>query len=423
MNIQESIDRMELHRKGFLGPSLKENPTLPSIGIRAARSAGVDVDDDGRMRCPDNTPGAGTFTDLQQSNCQIPSVSKKKLALSEGVLEFKVGLFNTRTRIGHLFQAAGSSFLPGDSSRLRNPVRSATARGLTPGKPGKLGRRLREPEVFRCPPGYEFGGRFGSGLNSCGRRLFGPGIDVPGSGRREGSSTTGDAKRTAARVIMGTPGEGDARLVGEIGTPGKPVQVSRVARIPGMGSADGNGKKATLVRSVREVRKNRDKSFLVRKDGVSLSPSVSMATLAKQKNNKDMDGGTIVAFGKASTFGRSELPVLINSSAKSLALVLPGDGYVLVSKTRKLTPAEKSAVSSAMRSPGGPEKIMKLGAASGGALKVSFEGPKEGRKTVRIRQASGGASREVPIWVYNTYLQRSAPGREGRDVWVIVKDS
>jgi hypothetical protein len=206
-------------------------------------------------------------------------------------------------------------------------------------------------------------------------------------------------------------------------TPGRPVQVSRNARIPEIGSNNVSKRDATLQKAVRKVRKDKEGTYLVRKDGVSLSPSVSMAALAKQKNNKDMDGGTIVAYGKGSSFGRSELPVLINSTAKSLALVLPGDGYVMISKTRKLTSAEKSAVSSAMRATGGPEKVMSLGPASGGALKVSVEGVREARKTVRIRQASGGASREVPIWVYNTYLQRSAPGREGRDVWVIVKDS
>jgi hypothetical protein len=59
--------------KGFLGPTIKDNDALQSVGMRAARAAGVIVDSAGKLRCPPGTPNANQFTDMQMSNCLIPS--------------------------------------------------------------------------------------------------------------------------------------------------------------------------------------------------------------------------------------------------------------------------------------------------------------------------------------------------------------
>lgn len=59
--------------KGFLGPTIKDKPELGSVGVRAARAAGVIVDAAGKLRCPPGTPNANQFTDMQMSNCLIPS--------------------------------------------------------------------------------------------------------------------------------------------------------------------------------------------------------------------------------------------------------------------------------------------------------------------------------------------------------------
>lgn len=425
MEIQVSIDRVSrLSQKGFLGPSLKENVGLPSVGISAARNAGVDVDEDGRMRCPDGSPGAGTFTDLQQSNCKVPNVSSKKTLLTPGVVEFKAGLFNTRTRIGRAGQALGSLVLPGDTSKLKNPVRSGGARLATPGKPN-LGRRLRASRVFRCPAGYENGGRFArEGLSGCGRRLFTP---ESGAARQAFESAT-DAARAAGkasrfRTLGGTPGDGDGMGINTSDRVGDPVQVSRRVQIPESGKVDAKRREDSLNASVDVVRKNPAKRLLVRSDGVALSPAVSLAMLAKQKDNKDMKGGTLVASAKKSKFGQEELSVLVNSSASAVKLVLPGKGVVTVSKNRNLTSAEKAAVSAAARANVDPGRIADITKASGGALSYALEGVAGGKEDIRIRPAGGGASRVVPEWVYETYLKRSAVGREDRDIWVVVRDA
>lgn len=67
--VQENV----LLFKGFLGPTIKDKPELGSVGVRAARAAGVIVDATGKLRCPPGTPNANQFTDMQMSNCLVPS--------------------------------------------------------------------------------------------------------------------------------------------------------------------------------------------------------------------------------------------------------------------------------------------------------------------------------------------------------------
>ena len=68
LSVSESISY-----KGFLGPSLRENDSFPSVGVSSARRSGVIVDDNGKMRCPPGTPNANQFTDINMSNCMVPS--------------------------------------------------------------------------------------------------------------------------------------------------------------------------------------------------------------------------------------------------------------------------------------------------------------------------------------------------------------
>lgn len=77
------VQQNVLSVKGFLGPSLKDKPELSSVGARAARAAGVIVDELGKLRCPPGTPNANQFTDMQMSNCMVPGMEvAKRLARS-----------------------------------------------------------------------------------------------------------------------------------------------------------------------------------------------------------------------------------------------------------------------------------------------------------------------------------------------------
>ena len=68
-----SAVRMNVMVKGFLGPTVRDDDKLPSVGQSAARRAGIILDENGKMRCPPGTPNANQFTDMQMSNCMVPS--------------------------------------------------------------------------------------------------------------------------------------------------------------------------------------------------------------------------------------------------------------------------------------------------------------------------------------------------------------
>ena len=77
--------------KGFLGPTLKDNDALQSVGMRAARAAGVIVDSAGKLRCPPGTPNANQFTDMQMSNCLVPSAETLAAQAMNAVQRFVDG--------------------------------------------------------------------------------------------------------------------------------------------------------------------------------------------------------------------------------------------------------------------------------------------------------------------------------------------
>lgn len=68
-----SAVRKNVMVKGFLGPTVRDDDKLPSVGQSAARRAGIILDENGKMRCPPGTPNANQFTDMQMSNCMVPS--------------------------------------------------------------------------------------------------------------------------------------------------------------------------------------------------------------------------------------------------------------------------------------------------------------------------------------------------------------
>ena len=84
--------------KGFLGPTIKDKPNLDSVGTRAARAAGVIVDAAGKLRCPPGTPNANQFTDMQMSNCLIPSAetaAKEVASLAGKMIDGAKTIFKT----------------------------------------------------------------------------------------------------------------------------------------------------------------------------------------------------------------------------------------------------------------------------------------------------------------------------------------
>lgn len=85
--VKNALYFLEIQSKGFLGPTLRQNNN--SVGMQAARSSGVVVDEMGKLRCPSvGSTTAYEFTDLQMSNCILqPPPSYNAAAAAAGVVQ------------------------------------------------------------------------------------------------------------------------------------------------------------------------------------------------------------------------------------------------------------------------------------------------------------------------------------------------
>ena len=62
-----------IESKAVLGQTLNGMPGVSKLIAMVAKRRGIPVDDQGKLRCPAGTPAANQFTDLQMSNCLVPS--------------------------------------------------------------------------------------------------------------------------------------------------------------------------------------------------------------------------------------------------------------------------------------------------------------------------------------------------------------
>ena len=100
-----SVVRTSVMVKGFLGPTVRDNDKLPSVGQHAARRAGIILDENGKMRCPPGTPNANQFTDMQMSNCMVPSAETVANAAAQAASSLMPG--KTSPKLIAEFRALG----------------------------------------------------------------------------------------------------------------------------------------------------------------------------------------------------------------------------------------------------------------------------------------------------------------------------
>lgn len=85
LQVKNALYFLDIQAKGYLGPTLRERHQ--SVGMQAARSAGVVVDEQGKLRCPSTgTTTAYEFTNLQMTNCllQPPAHMSSPTAVAAG---------------------------------------------------------------------------------------------------------------------------------------------------------------------------------------------------------------------------------------------------------------------------------------------------------------------------------------------------
>ena len=348
--------------------------------------------------------------------------------------EVKVGSITSDSRFLQSLQGAGSAALPGNLTSLRSPGRSVASSVLTPGG----GSSLHLPHVnplrglgsalasrlnlspfgpmkptrgFRCPEGYQFGGRFtDERYSTCGKQLF----DLPGAiGRAIGRSL-----RDVTRAGIGRQSTSSGRVTA-LSVAGIPIQ-SRAPQIPKVGKLNAGqqaGEVANLVEQMSSVTEPYTR--LVRRDGFVLEPVVSAAVLRTVPDNRDMEGATFVTTALTpDTIGKDELGLLSNTGVNSVAYVLPGGSTLKITKARPLTVGERRKLgkvvsqSQEVRSSDNPIAPLEFISNEMGdaiAFEQNFAGIKGPNDIVSARLAGEQSKRQMRRWEFEVFGKRRTP--------------
>lgn len=340
-------------------------------------------------------------------------------------VNYKVGIIGSHGRIGQTIQGVGSMAIPGDFSNLRSPVRSRLYEAATPGGlriPGIPGSVNKPNRGYRCPEGFQYGGRFtDSRLSTCGQMLF----DIPTLGETIRNITAAQGNRRMA------VGDATSRELGAVGAVDD-VIVRRAAQIPRAGSEDKKKRSQSIASAVTALATSDDRTaLLVRADGFTLLPVVSTRVLRTIPDNRNMENGTYVLNIKnPSSIGSEELGLLSNSGINEIVYGLPNGSTIGVRKTRQLTVGERrklgrtvNSVSSMSTDTDPAARLRSLVAEMGSSMSYfedfkNIDGPNDmldarvGKRTIQVRrwakEAFEGSSRKR---ITQTMERQAKPSR------------
>lgn len=259
----------------------------------------------------------------------------------------KVGVFEASSRAGQALQGVASVAIPGDMSEIRSPVRSRLYAAATPGGVGGVGgvgAAARETRGYRCPEGFQYGGRFTDNrFSTCGQMLF----DIFPLGQTIGQAQQTAAPRSRLRALKPTT-EGEV-IPGVQGSDNSTI-ISRAAQIPKIGAAN-TEKRDSAVAEAMDALKTADNTvtLMVRRDGFAMRPVVSTGILRTVPDNRNMEGATyLTAVSNLDTLGGEELGLLSNTGIRQLQYVAPNGVSISLTKDRELTTGEKRALGRAV---------------------------------------------------------------------------
>lgn len=248
------------------------------------------------------------------------------------------GFIGTKANFGRqLGSTILSTIIPGDTGPIRSPIRSAAYRTITPGFGGRRGgSRPGQNRGYRCPEGYQYGGRFTDNrLSTCGAKLF----DIPsvlGATIRaiRSAGTSGLPSNVQGRTITGGPI--DSSLIAS-----RKPQITRVGNENRKASSD---RVRGLIDEIGKfnLSSNTKARRMVRRDGFVLEPVVPTKVLRAIPDNRDMEGAYyLMSTLSSGDMGGEELGLLSNTGIRSLIYVLPGGSTITLEKARKLTVGER----------------------------------------------------------------------------------
>jgi hypothetical protein len=345
--------------------------------------------------------------------------------------EVKVGQVSSDSRVLQSLQAAGSAVTPGNLTMLRSPGRSLASSVLTPG--GGAGLRipgvnpLRGPgsalvsrlnlspfgqmkptRGFRCPEGYQFGGRFtDERYSTCGKQLF----DLPGAiGRAIGRALRDAAGGTGRQSTSGG-------LVSSLSVTGqgRQTRAPQIPKVTKLNVVAKQGEVKNLIEQLSVVKEPYTR--LVRRDGFVLQPVVSAGVLRTVPDNRDMEDATFVTTALTQNIiGNDELGLLSNTGVSSVLYVMPGGSTLSLSKARQLTVGERrklgKTVSQAEKitskdDPTAPLKFIAEEMGDGISYEEKFSGINNPNEFITVKMPGETTKRQVRRWQYEIFAKKN----------------
>ena len=347
--------------------------------------------------------------------------------------QVKVGQISSDSRFLQSIQGAGSAITPGNLTSVRSPGRSVTSTILTPGGGSNrhlpslgiggpagalLGRANLSPfgstkptRGFRCPEGYQFGGRFTDERRStCGQQLF----DIPGLIGR----AIGRALRDTVNGRGGNQLSGSGRVSG-LSVSGQGLQ-SRAPQIPKVSKANRVLRQSEVGNIVEKLGAVREPyTRLVRRDGFVLEPVVSASVLRTVPDNRDMEGASFITTALTpNVIGHDEMGLLSNTGVEHLSYVLPGGSTLNLSKARPLTVGERrklgKTISQAqkMSTAENPTAALEfISSEMGDAISYEekFKGVNNPNEMIMAKLPGESAKREMRRWQYEIFAKKGGP--------------
>lgn len=331
------------------------------------------------------------------------STTKSRIGSS---IDVKVGLFGSQSRLGQAVQAVGSMAIPGDASEIRSPIRSRLYSALIPGGGGgRRGVMSRTQRGYRCPAGFEHGGRFtDSRFSTCGAQLFG----IPNLGRLIGSRPGGvrdvaeaRAERVSETITGMTPQE-------------RAIQIQRMAQIPRSGAENPKKRFAVTIEAIKSLSgAPAGEGRLIRKDGVMLRPLVPSSVLRNFGGNPDMENANFVrVIGKPSDIVGDDLALLSGPAVRQITYVTPNGSTLSIERQRDLTVGERRKFGRQLNRVAGTSDQYDVGNTirefannSGGAFKYSEKFPNI-PKPLEMIEVEDDKGRKISVrrWVYETFM-------------------
>ena len=324
----------------------------------------------------------------------------------------KVGLIGSSGAVGQNIQAAGTVALPGNLSAIRSPIRSRAYGALVPSGNLGLGRVRRvtpkPTRGFRCPAGFQFGGRFtDQNYSTCGAQLF----DLPSPI----GLTIGAARRlnNNPRIPKVQAAESLSQVV-TAGTTGNTASILRMAQIPRTGADNPASRIKAVETAIRTVTgAPTSEGRLIRRDGVVLKPIVPSSVLRKFSGNSDMDGGVMIRpIQVPKDIVGDDLALLAGPAVRQVTYVLPNGSTLTIERARELTVGERRKFGRQLNRVAGESDQFDVGNnirdfanASNGAFKYTEKFPNVEKPNDLISVDNGkGGKVEVRRWVYETFM-------------------